>query len=345
MMLSNRQRKQQQRQRKQIDPSKFPNQTAFRQAERRFRLGIDNDWSDVIDMMDPTKENRTVIPLTVGWDPREASLPIWQKELGWTGQDVFQEVKAFGIETIPGLIILPNLLSPKAQRYLVKRALKDYTQSPNRTNLDAHYKVPKCGPWNYAQSATEIDPELPSPDLLLKKLRWTTLGYQYDWSTKQYHPEHRFPMPEDLDELMKAIVQCVHLTKSNQGIIHEYPAEQFRSEAGVINFYKLKDTLTAHVDQSEKNMKAPLISISLGQACIYLIGSEDINQSPVPIYLRSGDVIVMTGPSRYAYHGVPLIIEHTLPDHMTSSNDDLSWQPFANYLASTRININVRQVF
>ncbi|RKP27551.1 alpha-ketoglutarate-dependent dioxygenase AlkB-like protein, partial [Syncephalis pseudoplumigaleata] len=88
----------------------------------------------------------------------------------------------------------------------------------------------------------------------------------------------------------------------------------YQPEAGVVNFYQLRNTLTAHVDKSEENMEAPLVSLSIGHACIYLLGGEDRGQPPVPIYLRSGDVLVMTGASRYAYHGVPRIVENSLPD-------------------------------
>ena len=110
--------------------------------------------------------------------------------------------------------------------------------------------------------------------------------------------------------------------------------------------------------------------------------------------MKSGDVIVMTGESRLAYHAVPCIVkvgnedeppeclkwdEHANGDNMplleqteekreNAMNESCSvcrkyykpsiideslgdfsknaeeWRPFASYLATTRININVRQV-
>lgn len=42
---------------------------------------------------------------------------------------------------------------------------------------------------------------------------------------------------------------------------------------------------------------------SLGHSCIYLIGGETRETVPTALYLRSGDIIVMTGPCRKAFHG------------------------------------------
>jgi alkylated DNA repair protein alkB family protein 1 len=87
---------------------------------------------------------------------------------------------------------------------------------------------------------------------------------------------------------------------------------------------------------------------SLGNAAIFLVGGLTRDVAPVSILLRSGDIIVMSGPAcRRAYHGVPRILEGTLPAYLgegTDINDGL-WTPYAQYMNTTRININVRQVF
>ena len=91
-----------------------------------------------------------------------------------------------------------------------------------------------------------------------------------------------------------------------------------------------------------------LPSVSLGNAAIFLIGGLTRDIAPIPILLRSGDVVVMSGPAcRRAYHGVPRILEGTLPAHLGEGihvNDE-SWLPYARYMDTTRINLNVRQVF
>ncbi len=44
--------------------------------------------------------------------------------------------------------------------------------------------------------------------------------------------------------------------------------------------------------------------------------------------------------------GIPRILEGTLPSHLQDlkGNDD-EWRPFAHYMQTARINVNVRQVF
>lgn len=84
----------------------------------------------------------------------------------------------------------------------------------------------------------------------------------------------------------------------------------------------------------------------LGSAAVFLIGGQDRDTEPIPILLRSGDVVIMSGPQcRRAYHGVPRILEDTLPSHLSNANQDDGWEPYAEYMKTTRININVRQVF
>ena len=90
---------------------------------------------------------------------------------------------------------------------------------------------------------------------------------------------------------------------------------------------------------------------SLGNAAIFLIGGLTRDTEPIAILLRSGDVVIMSGPAcRRAYHAVPRILEGSLPPHLKAAalGDDIQkteWEPYEEYLSSTRININVRQVF
>lgn len=47
---------------------------------------------------------------------------------------------------------------------------------------------------------------------------------------------------------------------------------------------------------------------SFGQEAIFLLGGETLDVRPVAIRVRSGDVMVMSGPSRLSYHAVPRIL-------------------------------------
>lgn len=55
---------------------------------------------------------------------------------------------------------------------------------------------------------------------------------------------------------------------------------------------------------------------SFGCTAIFLLGGATKQTKPIPIYIRSGDVVVMFGPGRLNYHGVARI----MPDSWPSEN-------------------------
>ncbi|KAG8729827.1 hypothetical protein FRC12_020681 [Ceratobasidium sp. 428] len=187
---------------------------------------------------------------------------------------------------------------------------------------------------------------------LIPKLRWSNIGLNYHWGTKSYDFEReKVPFPDDIRDI------CVDAVRSIQWKdVWEGEAEgmnwddgedwnvwehTYEPDAGIINFYQPKDTLMGHVDRSEISSTTPLVSISLGNAAIFLIGGTTRDVEPVPILLRSGDIVIMSGPGcRRAYHGVPRILEGTTPSHLLSSDPLV-----AEYIKNARINCNVRQVF
>ncbi|ORZ00679.1 hypothetical protein BCR43DRAFT_435054 [Syncephalastrum racemosum] len=183
-----------------------------------------------------------------------------------------------------------------------------------------------------------------TPTELLYKLRWVTLGYQYHWPTKTYHFDRRFPVPRLVHSLSHATVRAVE-DIGYADWKNTYKADDYVPEAGVINFYQYKDTLMGHVDRSELNMEAPLVSMSFGNACIYVIGGPTQDIKPAALQLNSGDIVVMTGPCRRSFHGVPRIIENSLPGYLQPTADDGDWAPYGSFMQTTRINLNIRQVF
>ncbi|KAI8073515.1 uncharacterized protein B0P05DRAFT_573049 [Gilbertella persicaria] len=108
-------------------------------------------------------------------------------------------------------------------------------------------------------------PLLP-PNELVRKLRWVTLGYQYHWPTKTYHLDRQYPFPNDVSELTKAVVTAIEnigyqSENEHTSWLNQYKGEDFKAEAGVVNYYQYRDTLMGHVDRSELNMEAPLVSL------------------------------------------------------------------------------------
>lgn len=61
---------------------------------------------------------------------------------------------------------------------------------------------------------------------------------------------------------------------------------------------------------------------SFGQSAVFLIGGQSKAVRPQALLLRSGDVVIMSGPSRLAYHGVPKVISPAttsfVPDSLTA---------------------------
>ena len=66
--------------------------------------------------------------------------------------------------------------------------------------------------------------------------------------------------------------------------IPEIYSEDYKSEAAIINYYPMDSTLSGHVDFSEPNKTAPLISISFGQSAIFLIGGPSKNIEPSGVF-------------------------------------------------------------
>ncbi|OAD77935.1 hypothetical protein PHYBLDRAFT_99262, partial [Phycomyces blakesleeanus NRRL 1555(-)] len=271
---------------------------------------------------------------------------------------------AYIVKDIPGLIVIPNPFSPEAQRAMIAQCLTDFARPPNTSNHDAFFKIPETGLWPLyvaEQSGAKSIPTVPpkeksqgaflansllSPTDMLRKQRWVTLGYQYHWGTKEYDLERDIKVPSTVGEMAVDVVTAIQGI-GGEGWTNSYQANDFAAEAGVINYYQIKDTLMAHVDKSELNMEAPLVSASFGLSCIYLLGGPTKETPPVALRLSSGDIIVMTGACRKAYHGVPRILEGTLPDYLGSDafGDQLDGELLGKWMNSTRINLNIRKVF
>ncbi|KAF9929656.1 hypothetical protein FBU30_001385 [Linnemannia zychae] len=230
---------------------------------------------------------------------------------------------------------------PKPQTPAAKKSKPSVP--PQRRSMvpitDETPSVPDNVPKIDAEPSSQV-PILP-PAQLIRKMRWITLGYQYHWPSKTYHFDQNAPFPKELSILSKAVVAAVE----GEGFEYPYPSEDFVAEAGVVNYYQLKDRLMGHVDRSELNKHAPLVSFSFGHSCVYLLGGPTRDEVPTPILLQSGDILIMTGPCRSAFHGVPRIIEDTLPEYLCKNSTDPEWDIYADYLAEARINLNIRQVY
>lgn len=75
----------------------------------------------------------------------------------------------------------------------------------------------------------------------------------------------------------------------------------------LINFYGENSRMGLHQDKDEGDFSFPVLSVSLGDDALFRMGNRDRGGSTESIWLESGDVIVMGGEARLAYHGVDRI--------------------------------------
>ncbi|CAI8598077.1 unnamed protein product [Vicia faba] len=320
--------------------------TAFRRTEKKYKLYFDNNASS------KNKKNKQPKPVDLTED--KFSSPV------------------FSLQNHPGFYFIPGALSLEKQCDLIRESLTEFPQPPNRTNHNAIYgpihnlfvaaKEGKvlveeksaitshecssdlnCRGGEEWKFFTEKEASLRkcrsvSGSSLLRKLRWSTLGLQFDWSNRNYNVslQHN-KIPEALCELAKQLAKPA------------LPAGvEFQPEAAIVNYFASGDTLGGHLDDMEADWSKPIVSLSLGCKAIFLLGGKSREDAPLAMFLRSGDVVLMAGEARECFHGVPRIFtdkENAEIGHLEThlrQEDDLC---FLKYIQTSRININIRQVF
>lgn len=87
-----------------------------------------------------------------------------------------------------------------------------------------------------------------------------------------------------------------------------YPAPP---EACLVNLYESDARMGLHVDSDEQAWDAPVLSVSLGDTALFRIGGTLRTDPTSSVRLASGDVCMLAGSSRRAYHGVDRILPGT----------------------------------
>ena len=118
-------------------------------------------------------------------------------------------------------------------------------------------------------------------------------GYRY----QDLHPVTGAPWPPIPERLLK-------LWDDLTG----YPGPP---QACLVNFYDTGARMGLHQDRDESDFSAPVLSISLGDACLFRIGGTERRQPTRSFRLESGDVVILGGESRLAFHGVDRIYPTT----------------------------------
>lgn len=341
--------------------------TAFRRAEKKYKLYYDQksrkkkqprsvdlskvaDFKSILDTFNKTGETPNGVHVIKG----EFDCPVLR------------------LDDRPGFYFIPGALSVEQQCQWIKESLMSFPQPPNRTNHNAHYgpiqdlfaaaseeKIlveeehsskeseslsdKKAQRWKFCDKMGNVSLKgyggnSIMASVLLRKLRWSTLGLQFDWSKRNYDvslPHNK--IPDELSQLVKRLAAPA------------MPAgDDFKPEAAIVNYFASGDTLGGHLDDMELDWTKPIVSMSLGCKAIFLLGGKSRDDEPLAMFLRSGDVVLMAGEARECFHGVPRIFtdrEHSeiasLEKHFSSEYDCC----FLDYIRSSRININIRQVF
>ena len=82
-------------------------------------------------------------------------------------------------------------------------------------------------------------------------------------------------------------------------------------EACLINFYAPTAKMGLHQDRDEEDFAAPVVSISLGDSCLFRVGGLKRSAPTRAFRLSSGDVLVLGGGARLAFHGVDRVYPGT----------------------------------
>jgi alkylated DNA repair protein (DNA oxidative demethylase) len=121
---------------------------------------------------------------------------------------------------------------------------------------------------------------------------WVTdrSGYRYD----AIDPQTGQPWPP--------LPDCFRALAVSAATAAGYP--RFVPDACLINRYEPGARLSLHQDQNERDLGAPIVSVSLGLPATFQFGGLKRNDPVRKFGLRHGDVAIWGGPSRLFYHGV-----------------------------------------
>ena len=178
-----------------------------------------------------------------------------------------------GVRHMPGYLARPVQEALVEEIRRVVQAAPLYVPSMPRTGKEMSVRMTNCG-----------------------ALGWVTdkeRGYRYQ-PTHPVTGEPWPPIPEALLQLWREVS------------VYPHPPE-----ACLVNFYTADAKMGLHQDRDEKDFAAPVVSVSLGDDCLFRVGQTTREGGTKSFRLRSGDVVVLGGEGRLAFHGVDRIYPAT----------------------------------
>lgn len=186
---------------------------------------------------------------------------------------------------LPGFAHWPGALDVSSQRHLVAALEAVVAEAPlyvptmPRTGRPMSVRMTNCGPLGWVTDKTG--------------------GYRYQ-STHPVTGRPWPPMPAALLALWEKYA--------------DFPAPP---EACLVNYYGIGAKMGLHKDADEEEFAAPVLSVSLGSDAVFIATGAERAGVRQKILLRSGDVMMLSGPARLAYHGIDRVLPGTsdlLPD-------------------------------
>jgi DNA oxidative demethylase len=126
-------------------------------------------------------------------------------------------------------------------------------------------------------------------------LGWVTdaRGYRYD----DVHPRTGAPWPSIPGRLLVAWRALADAARP--------------PDACLVNLYRAGARMGMHQDRDEEDYSAPVMSVSLGDTAVFRLGGVERRGPTRSFSLTSGDVCLLSGAARLAFHGVDRILPGT----------------------------------
>ena len=90
-------------------------------------------------------------------------------------------------------------------------------------------------------------------------------------------------------------------------IWHRVTGLDRQPECCLVNFYGEGARMGLHQDRDEADFRWPVVSVSLGDDGLFRVGGTQRGEPTRSVWLKSGDIAVLGGDARLAYHGVDRI--------------------------------------
>jgi alkylated DNA repair protein (DNA oxidative demethylase) len=211
------------------------------------------------------------------------SRPTGQIALGLDGL----EPPRLRTEPLPGVVHVPDWLTPAEQRELADE-----------------FRV-----WA-APPAGLRHPRVPTGHLMSVQavcLGWHWYPYAYTRTADDTDRAPVKPFPELLVTRGRDAVAAAYGATSPEAV-------SYRPDAAIVNLYPDDARLGLHQDGEEPS-DAPVVTISLGDACTFRMSGADRRTGPfTDVELRSGDLLVFGRENRRVFHGVPRVTPRTAPE-------------------------------